>query len=188
MTVRFFVAGFVETDGLPSSLSADLFRRTLMLFAGGFLWKFGSSSSSPLVKGVPNVEHALLLGKGVKETLVDVVEISICSVAAFALYLVIVPTIRARLMPSGQVGKDIDSGLFAGRWTRRTKMSDVGWTETKFQFHLNATGKTRGLFFRQIPRYATGASINLLTRTADGMDGMGTRPVRWTDDSIRTTL
>jgi hypothetical protein len=35
---RFFAAGFVETDRLPSSLSADLFRRipvALMTFVGG---------------------------------------------------------------------------------------------------------------------------------------------------------
>jgi len=137
MTARFFVAGFVETDGLPSSLSADLFRRTpvaLMIFAGGFLWKLGSSSSSPLVKGVSNVKPVLLLGKGVEETLVDVAEASVCSAAAFALYLAMVPTIRARLMPSGQDGQEMISGLFAGRWTRRTKMSDVGRTETKFNF------------------------------------------------------
>jgi len=51
------------------------------------------------VKGVPNVEPALLLGKGIEETLVDVVE---TSAAAFALYLAMVPTIRARLMFSGQ--------------------------------------------------------------------------------------
>jgi hypothetical protein len=139
MTARLFVAGFVETDGLPPSLSADLFRRTpvaLLILAGAFLWKLGSSSSSALVKGVPNVEPVLLLGKGIGETLVeDVVETSICFAAAFALYLAMVPTIRARLMPSGQDGQEMGSGLFAGRWTRRTKMSDVGWTETKFQFH-----------------------------------------------------
>jgi len=102
MTARFFVAGFVETDGLPSSLSADLFLRalvTLMVSVGGFFWKLGSSSSSPLVKGVPNVEPALLLGKGIEETLVDVVE---TSAAAFALYHAMVPTIRGRLMFSGQ--------------------------------------------------------------------------------------
>jgi hypothetical protein len=72
-----------------------------MIFARGFLWKLGSSSSSPLVKGVPNVEvePALLLEKGIEETLVDVVvETSICSAAAFALYLAMVPTITARLM------------------------------------------------------------------------------------------
>lgn len=124
MTARFFVAGFVGTDGLPSSLSADLFRRTpvaLVFFAGGFPWKLGSSSSAPLVKGVPNVEPVLLLEKGIEETLVDGVETSICCAAAFALYLAMVPTIRARLMPSGQEGQEMDSGLFAGRWTRRTK-------------------------------------------------------------------
>jgi hypothetical protein len=139
VTARFFVAGFVETDRLPSSLSAVLFRRTpavLLALAEGFLWKTEFSSSSQLVKGVPNVEPVLLLGKGMEETLVDVVETSICSAAAFALYLAMVPTIRARLMPSGQDGQEMDSGLFAGRWTRRTKMSDVGWAETKFQFHL----------------------------------------------------
>jgi hypothetical protein len=97
MTARFFVAGFVETDGLPSSLSADLFRHALVsltIFAGGFLWKLGSSSSSPLVKGVQNVEPALLLEKGIEETLVDVVEASICCAAAFALYLAMVRTNR----------------------------------------------------------------------------------------------
>jgi hypothetical protein len=118
MTARFFVAGFVETDGLPSSLSADLFRRTpvaLLTLARGFLWKLGSSSSSPIVKGVSDVEPALLLGKGIEETLVDVVGTLICSAAAFALYLAMVPTIRARLRPSGQDGQETDSGLFAGR-------------------------------------------------------------------------
>jgi hypothetical protein len=117
-TARFFVAGFVETDGLPSSLSADLFRCTPvahMYFAGRFLRKLGSSSSSPLVKGVPNVEPALLLGKGIEETLVDVVETSICSAAAFALYLAMVPIIRALFIASGQDGQEMDSGLFAGR-------------------------------------------------------------------------
>ena len=130
-----------------------------MIFAGGFLWKLGSSSSSPLVKGVPNVEPALLLGKGIEETLVDVVEASICSAAAFALYRAMVPTIRARLMFSGQDEQEMDSGLFAGRRTRRTKMSDVGWTETKFQFHLFCETRLekRAAPFRQIPRYATGA-------------------------------
>jgi hypothetical protein len=117
MTGRFFVAGFVETDRLPSSLSADLFRRNpiaLMALPGGFLWKLESSSSWPLVAGVPNVEPALLLGKGIEEeALVDVVvEASTRSAAAFALYLAMVPTIRARLMLSGQ---EMDSGLFAGR-------------------------------------------------------------------------
>lgn len=127
MTVRFFVA---ETDGLPSSLSADLFRHALvalMMFSRGFFRKLGPSSSSPLVKGVPNVEPALLLEKGTDETLVDVVvEASICSAAAFALYLAMVPTIRARLKFTGQDGQEMDSGLFAGRRMRRTKMSDVG--------------------------------------------------------------
>jgi hypothetical protein len=129
VTARFFVKGFVETDGLPSSLSADLFRCTPvahMYFAGCFLRKLVSSSSSPLVKGVPNVEPVLLLGKGIGETLVDVVETSICSAAAFALYLAMVPIIRARFMTSRQDGQEMDSGLFAGRWTRRTKTSDVG--------------------------------------------------------------
>ena len=138
MTARFFVAGFVETDRLPSSLSAVLFRCTpvaLLALGGGSLWKTEFSSSSQLVKGVPNVEPVLLLGKGMEETLVDVAETSICSAAAFALYLAMVPTIRARLMPSGQDGQEMDSGLFAGRWTRRTETSDVGWAETKFQFH-----------------------------------------------------
>ena len=118
MTARFFVAGFVETDLLPSSLSADLFRRApvaLMIFAGGFLWKLGSSSSSPLVKGVPTVELVLLLKRGREETLVDVVEASACFAAALALYLAMAPTTRARLMPSGQDGQEMDSGLFASR-------------------------------------------------------------------------
>ncbi|SRR6266446_14074 len=114
MTARFFVAGFVEIDGLPSSLSADLFRRTpvaLMTLAGVFLWKLGSSSSSQLVIGVPNVEPALLLERSIEEALVEVVEASIRSAAAFALFLAMVPTIRAQLMPSGQ---EMDSSLFAG--------------------------------------------------------------------------
>ena len=124
MTARFFVAGFVETDGLPSSLSADLFRRTpvaLMIFARGFLWKLGSSSSSPLVEGVPSVELVLLLKRGIEETLVDVVEASACFAAAFALYLAMVPIIRVRLMPSGLDGQETDSGLFAGRWRGKQK-------------------------------------------------------------------
>ena len=132
MTARFFVAGFVETDGLPSSLSADLFLCalvTLMEFSGGSLWKFGSSSSSPLVKGVPNVELVLLLKKGIEETLVDVVE---TSAAASALYLAMVPTIKTRLMFSGQE----EQWFIRKSMERRTKMSDVGRTETKFQFQL----------------------------------------------------
>src|SRR5258708_11413291 len=70
MIERFFVAGFVETDRLPSSLSADLFRRNpiaLMALPGGFLWKLNSSSSWPLVAGRSYVEHALLLGMGMEE-------------------------------------------------------------------------------------------------------------------------
>jgi hypothetical protein len=97
VTARFFVAGFVETDGLPSSLSADLFRRILvapMTFARGMY----SSSSSPLVIGVTTVEPTMLLGKGIEETLVDVVEASIRS---FALSLAIVPSTRAQLMLPG---------------------------------------------------------------------------------------
>jgi hypothetical protein len=127
MIARLFVAGFAETDGLPSSLSADLFRRlvALVIFAGGFLWNLDSSSSSALVKGVPNIEPALLLAKGIEETLVDVVDVSICSATAFALFRAMVATIRARLMFSGQDGQEMDSGLFAGRWTRRTKTGDV---------------------------------------------------------------
>src|ERR1700761_4611753 len=97
VTARFFVAGFVETHGLPSSLSADLFRRipvVPMTFARGMY----SSSSSPLVIGVTMVEPTMLLGKGIEETLVDVVEASIRS---FALSLAMVPSTRAQLILPG---------------------------------------------------------------------------------------
>jgi hypothetical protein len=119
---RFFVAGFVETDRLPSSLSADLFRRipvALMTFARGFLWKLYSSSSSRIVIGVVTVEPVLLLGKGIGETLVDVVEAR--SATTFALYLAKVPKIRARLMLSGQKWTVVYS---QGRWTRENKVVD----------------------------------------------------------------
>ena len=106
-----------------------------MIFAGGFLWKLDSSSSSALVKGVPNVEPALLLGKGMEETLVDVVDVSACSAATFALYLVMVnqdtvDVFWTRWTRNGQ--------WFIRRWVdeENTKMSDVVWAETKFQFHL----------------------------------------------------
>jgi hypothetical protein len=98
VTARFFVAGFVETDRLSSSLSTDLFRRipvAPMNFARGMC----SSSSSPLVTGVTAVEPTMLLGKGIEETLVDVVEASIRS---FALSLAIVPLTRAQLMLPGK--------------------------------------------------------------------------------------
>ena len=71
------------------------------------------------MKGVPNVEPALLLGKGMEETLVDVVDVSACSAAAFALYLVMVN--QDTVDVSGQDGQEMDSGLFAGGWTRRTQ-------------------------------------------------------------------
>jgi len=84
LEARLFVAGLVETDESPPSLSAGLFRRVplvLMTFVVGFSW---NSSSSPLVAGVSTVEPALLLGKGYEETLVEAVEVSICSAAVFA--------------------------------------------------------------------------------------------------------
>jgi hypothetical protein len=97
-TARFFVAGFVETDRLPSSLSADLFRR-IPVAPINFARGMRSSSSSPLVIGVTTVEPTMLLGKGIEETLVDVVEVSIRS---FALSLAIVPSTRTQLMLPGK--------------------------------------------------------------------------------------
>jgi hypothetical protein len=100
MAARLFVVGLVETDGSPSSLSADLFRRDpVVLMTLAFLCRLNSSSSSPLVAGVSTVEPALLLDRGAEETLaeVEVAEGSKRCVIAFPVALAIVPTITARL-------------------------------------------------------------------------------------------
>jgi hypothetical protein len=73
----------------------------------------------------------MLLGKGIEETLVDVVEASIRSAAAFALSLAMMPTIRAQLMLSGQKWTVVYS-----QWSvdEGNKVGDESCTESNFHF------------------------------------------------------
>jgi hypothetical protein len=75
------------------------------------------------VIGVVTVEPVLLLGKGIGETLVDVVEASIRSAATFALFLAMMPTIRVQLNAFWTV---TNRGLFARSMDEGNKVGDEG--------------------------------------------------------------
>lgn len=108
MTARLFAEGWAEND---NDRSADLFWRAVRALLDRsltFLCKWNSSSSTPLVAGVSMTEPALLLGKGTEEGVVEAVEASFCSVAAFPLIPAMLPQNRARLTFTRQE----NSGLF----------------------------------------------------------------------------
>ena len=100
------------------------------------------------------MEPALLLGKGTEEGVVEAVEVSFCSVAAFPLILAIVPQSKTRLTFT----RKENGGLFI-----RGSMEDGEYKAGLMRLSQGASNligpdATR-LRLRHQPRDATGASI-----------------------------